>query len=286
MDDALLERARGGDATAMETLLTEVTPSVERFVRRMCPGSDADDVLQETLLSLATHLQSFEGRSALTSWVFTLTRTACSRQRRGLKNRPHETDDTVALMPDLSPDPEQRATDEELSQSLSRALASLTPEHREVILLRDIEGLTAPEAAASLDVSVDALKSRLHRARAALREALRPVIEGDAAAASPGCPDVMTWWSRRLEDEVSTRDCAAIEEHGADLVLEAADRLRQGRRRHAEPGGRRDRLRPHRLCPHTVARGSLHEPRERGSRRRRPELGGAAGVSAGAAALS
>ena len=213
MDDALLERARGGDATAMETLLSEVTPSVERFVRRMCPGSDADDVLQETLLSLATHLPSFEGRSALTSWVFTLTRTACSRQRRGLKNRPHETDEAVALMPDRSPDPEQRATDEELSQSLARALASLAPEHREVILLRDIEGLTAPEAAASLDISVDALKSRLHRARGALREALRPVFERAAPPPSPRCPDVMALWSKRLEGDLSPDDCAAMEKH-------------------------------------------------------------------------
>lgn len=178
MDDALISRARAGDSAAMESLLTEVTPSVERFVRRMCPGSDADDVLQETLISLVRNLDRFEGRAALTSWVFALTRSACSRQRRGLKNQPHESDDVVASARDESADPEEQASEAQLSRALHEALDKLSPEHREVILLRDVEGLTAPEAAAALHLSVEALKSRLHRARAALRDELKPVLEG------------------------------------------------------------------------------------------------------------
>jgi RNA polymerase sigma-70 factor (ECF subfamily) len=213
MDDETIARARRGEAEAMEALLTEVTPSVERFVRRMCPGSDADDVLQETLLSVLTHLDRFEGRSALTSWVFALTRSACSRRHRGQKNAPHDGDDVVAAMPDVAPDPESRAADTELSGALARALASLSAEHREVILLRDVEGMTAPEAADSLGVSVDALKSRLHRARAALREALRPTLEEAAPPASARCPDVLALWSKRLEGDLSSADCAAMERH-------------------------------------------------------------------------
>jgi RNA polymerase sigma-70 factor (ECF subfamily) len=213
MDDTLIERARAGDAAAMEALITEVAPSAERFARRLCPGADVDDVLQETLLSLVTHLDRFEGRSALKSWVFAITRSACSHQRRGLKNRPHEGDDAVAEVPDAAPDPEQRAAGDELSRSLTRALDSLSPEHREVILLRDMEGLTAPEAAASLGLSVDALKSRLHRARAALRDALRPALEASAPPPTPRCPDVMALWSKRLEGDLSPDDCAEMERH-------------------------------------------------------------------------
>lgn len=213
MDEATIERARRGDAEAMEALLTAVTPTVERFVRRVCPGGDVDDVLQETLLSILTHLDRFEGRSALTSWVFALTRSACSRRHRGLKNQPHDGDEAVAVLPDVAPDPESRAADTELSDALTRALGSLSEEHREVILLRDVEGLTAPEAAAAIGVSVDALKSRLHRARAALREALRPVLEGPASAAPARCPDVLALWSQRLEGDLSSADCAAMERH-------------------------------------------------------------------------
>lgn len=197
----------------MEALLTEVTPSVERFVRRMCPGSEADDVLQETLLAVLTHLDRFEGRSALTSWVFALTRSACSRRHRGRKNQPHDGDDVVAAVADAAPDPESRAADTELTGALTRALAGLSDEHREVILLRDVEGMTAPEAAVALGVSVDALKSRLHRARASLREALRPTLERAAPPSAARCPDVLALWSERLEGDLSSADCAAMEEH-------------------------------------------------------------------------
>lgn len=213
VDEATIGRARAGDAAAMEAILTAVTPSVERFVRRMCPGAEADDVLQETLLAVLTHLDRFEGRSALTSWVFALTRSACSRRHRGQKNQPHDGDDAVAEMPDAGADPEARAADTELTGALTRALATLGDEHREVILLRDIEGLTAPEAAAALNLSVDALKSRLHRARAALREALRPVLEEAAPPAQSRCPDVLALWSKRLEGDLSSSDCAAMERH-------------------------------------------------------------------------
>ena len=82
-------------------------------------------------------------------------------------------------------------------------------DEREVVLLRDVEGLTAPEAAEALAISVEALKSRLHRARAALRAALSPVFD----ARSPMCPDVATQWSRKLEGDLTATDCAAMEKH-------------------------------------------------------------------------
>lgn len=86
-------------------------------------------------------------------------------------------------------------------------------------MLRDVEGLTAPETAAALGVSVDAVKSRLHRAREALRTALRPLLEPVAPRATPAagpagtCPDVSDLWSRKLEGDLSQDDCASIEGH-------------------------------------------------------------------------
>jgi RNA polymerase sigma-70 factor (ECF subfamily) len=109
--------------------------------------------------------------------------------------------------------PETGAADQELSAALSAALGSLPDEQREVVLLRDVEGLTAPEAAAALGISVEALKSRLHRARAALREALRPVLESAAPRASAECPDVAALWSNKLEGDLDQQDCAAMERH-------------------------------------------------------------------------
>lgn len=227
--DSLVERARGGDRAAMEELLASVAPSIQRFGMRMCRAShDADDVLQDTLLAVAQHLPDFEGRSSFTSWVFALTRSACARRRRGLKNAPPVSDERMAEQPDAGPSPEARAEGSELARVVDRALAGLPDDYREVILLRDVEGLSAPEAAEAIGVSVDALKSRLHRAREALRSALRPALE-DSAPPSASCPDVATLWSKMLEGELSQEDCASMEKHmqGCTACAGACDALKR-----------------------------------------------------------
>jgi RNA polymerase sigma-70 factor, ECF subfamily len=213
MDD-LVRQAKGGDSAALEQLLIGIAPSIQRFGLRMCGnGHDSEDVLQDTLLTILRHLPEFEGRSSFTSWVFALTRSACTRRRRGLKNKPGiELDESVALS-ETGPTPEEGAGDRELSRILEQALDDLPEEYREVILLRDVESLTAPEAAASLGISVEALKSRLHRARQALRSALRPVLEPRPTPAIAGCPDIMALWSRKLEGDLSALDCTEMEKH-------------------------------------------------------------------------
>lgn len=215
----LVARARQGDRAALEGLLATVAPSIHRFGLRMCKNShDAEDVLQDTLINVANHIGEFEGRSSLLSWVFALTRSACARKRRGLKNQPPASDLGMAETPDGGPTPETRVADQELASALSRALNGLSDEHREVILLRDIEGLSAPEAASSLGVSVDALKSRLHRAREALRTSLRPLLEPAFPSVPSGCPDVDLLWSSKLEGDLSQEDCSAMEKHLASCA--------------------------------------------------------------------
>jgi RNA polymerase sigma-70 factor (ECF subfamily) len=212
--NALLERARAGDQAALEDLLTSVAPAIHRFGLRLCQSApDAEDVLQDTLLSIATHLHEFEARSALLSWVFALTRSACARRRRGLKNQRMANEADLPEPRDAAPSPEQQAAENEMTRALSRALDSLPEQYREVILLRDVEGLTAPDVAASLGVSVDAVKSRLHRAREALRSGLRPLLEASAPPPTATCPDVVARWSKKLEGDLSQGDCAAMEAH-------------------------------------------------------------------------
>ncbi len=227
--DPLVERARTGDRAAVEALLAQVAPAVHRFGLRMCRNpTDADDVLQDTLLAVARHIGDFEGRSSLSSWVFTLTRTACARRRRGLKNQPPVSDDRVSETAADTPDPEALLEGHELASVLRRALDGLPEDYREVILLRDMEGLSAIEAAAVVGLSVDALKSRLHRARSALRLALRPLLE-QAAPPSPNCPDVATMFSRKLEGDLSPDDCSAMEQHlvGCPSCGAACDALKR-----------------------------------------------------------
>ncbi len=226
VNETLIARAKDGDRAALEELLAEVAPMVHRFGVRMCKNAhDADDVLQDTLINLVDHLGDFEGRSSLSSWVFTLARTACARRRRGLKNRPPVDDAHLAHTAAGEPSPEEGAASHELERAFASALEGLSDEYREVIQLRDVEGLTAPETAEVLGIGVDAVKSRLHRARDALRTALAPLRE----APPPTCPDVAALWSAKLEGDLSASDCAAMEQHleGCPRCAAACDTLRR-----------------------------------------------------------
>jgi RNA polymerase sigma-70 factor (ECF subfamily) len=98
---------------------------------------------------------------------------------------------------------------------LTRAIAGLQPAQREVLVLRDVEGLSAPEVAKVLGTSVDAVKSRLHRARVAVREALAPLMgrPSDERPREPMCPDVLTLFSQHLEGDLDPAVCATMEAH-------------------------------------------------------------------------
>jgi RNA polymerase sigma-70 factor (ECF subfamily) len=215
MDERLIEAARNGDRAALSRLLEEMAPLVHRFGLRMCRHqADAEDVLQDTLISIADHLKEFEGRASLASWVFMLARSACARRRRGLKNRPHLPEEAAGERAAQEHDnPEAAADRGELRTQLERALGALSEEQREVLLLRDMEGLSAPEVASALNLSVEAVKSRLHRARASLREALAGLERVAPKQPGPNCPDVLAAFSRKLEGELGSEDCAAMEQH-------------------------------------------------------------------------
>lgn len=214
MDPGIVERARSGDRAALEQLLEHIAPLVHRFGMHMCRhDADADDVLQDTLLLVMSHLNEFEGRSSLSSWVFTLARSACARKRRGLKNQPHASDEALRELLSAEGTPEQQVGSQELKAALEQALASLRDEQREVLLMRDMEGLSAPEVAQVLGLSVEAVKSRLHRARAALRSALARALEPAPVQPLPGCPDILAAFSQKLEGDLAAEDCAVMEKH-------------------------------------------------------------------------
>lgn len=210
MDDTLIERAQKGDTAALQAVLQEVAPAVHRFGMRMCRHeADAEEVMQDTLLAIAKNLKSFEGRSSLTSWVFTLARTACSRRRRGQKNQPHVSDEDAPEPIAHAPNPEEAATNRQLADRVADAIDSLSAEQREVLQLRDVEGLSGEETAEALGITLDAMKSRLHRARAALERKLRSSLEPP----KPSCPDVAAMFSKKLEGELDENMCAQMQKH-------------------------------------------------------------------------
>lgn len=216
-DDALLSAARAGQRAAIETLLERYQDRVFGFGLRMCgDAEDAKDVLQDTLLAASRTVGDFRGDSSVSTWLFTIARSFCIKKRRrskfaaaGSLSLEHE----APVVPAPISAPDELAARGELRRALASALGELEPSSREVLILRDMEGLTAPEVAAATGVSVDAVKSRLHRARATLRARLATLLGEVAPARAKGCPDVLTAFSKQLEGDLDPGRCAELQQH-------------------------------------------------------------------------
>jgi len=223
LDDQLLDAARAGDKGALEILLERYQTKVYRFGMKMCRDpEDAEDVLQDTLLSMARNIHDFRGASSLSTWLYSIARSHCVKKRRRSKFAPDaeislETAgaEEAASLVDEGRGPDEAVSDREIVETLEKAIGSLEPIYREVLILRDVEGLTAPEVAEVLGIKVQAVKSRLHRARLAIREDLAHLLvpeESEPASADP-CPDVLPLFSQYLEGDISPEVCTTMEAH-------------------------------------------------------------------------
>jgi RNA polymerase sigma-70 factor (ECF subfamily) len=222
-DEELLTAARQGNAAALEALLVRYQPHLFRFGLRMCGNvEDASDVAQESLISMARAIRDFRGDSSVSSWLYTIARRFCIKTRRRSKFAPTQVESLDAPgveadvhLIDTAPGPERTAANRELGAALVRAIDTLEPPQREVLLLRDVEGLSAPDVARVLGISVDAVKSRLHRARVEVREKLAPMLGPPATETAGGaaCPDVLARFTRHLDGDLDPRVCAEMESH-------------------------------------------------------------------------
>ena len=212
----LLEAAREGDAGALESLLRRHQDRIYRFGMKMCGHpEDAEDVLQETLLAAARSLREFRGGSSLSTWLYTIARSFCIKKRRKSKFAPAQ-EESLELEPaDPGVPLDEAAAGLEIRTALEQAIAALDSGQREVLVLRDVEGLKATEVAEVLGIGVAAVKSRLHRARLRVREQLVPVLETAVPSTrAPGtCPDVLELYSKHLEGEIDADLCAEMERH-------------------------------------------------------------------------
>lgn len=220
-DAELLTRARAGDTEALATLLERHETQVYRFGMKMCRDpEDARDVLQDTLLALARGVHDFRGASSISTWLYTVARSFCIKKRRRSKFAAEETSletipTSAASLADPTQHPDEALAGKQVERALQQAIHALEPSNREVLILRDVEGLTAPEVAEVLGISVQAVKSRLHRARVAVRQSLAPQlgVPSDAHGLPDSCPDVLTLFSQHLEDEISSEVCLEMERH-------------------------------------------------------------------------
>jgi RNA polymerase sigma-70 factor (ECF subfamily) len=133
---------------------------------------------------------------------------------------------------DVQRTPEDATAGEQVKSALQNAIAALDPMYREVLVLRDVEGLSAPEVAEIMGLSVEAVKSRLHRARVNVRAHIAPVLgipePTTPAPEESGCPDIVDLFSKHLEGDISGSVCRSLEEHlrGCDRCRARCDSLR------------------------------------------------------------
>lgn len=193
MIDELLQAARGGDRAAFDSLVERHRRELQVHCYRMLGSvQDSEDAVQETLLSAWLGLAGFEGRSSVRTWLYRIATNRCLNLLRAGRRVPRESEDPVAEptargevvwlqpypdslldgVPDDAPGPEARYESREaISLAFTRALQLLPPPQRAALLMRDVLGYRAAEAADLLGVTVDSLNGSLKRARAALAEA-------------------------------------------------------------------------------------------------------------------
>ena len=161
IEEQLVRAAQRGDTVAMNDVLDALTP----YVGRICGPialSDGPDAAQEALIAIFRGLRSLENPAALFGWARAIAvREAVRVARRGQRQQPAELADLPA------------ADDPQLTVDVQDVLRRLSPEHRAVLVLRDLEGMDEQAAASVLDVPAGTAKSRLHRARASFRKAWR-----------------------------------------------------------------------------------------------------------------
>ena len=167
---ALVDGAHGGDAVALDRLLAACRPDLERYARRHCESDDVEEAVQDALWILYRKLGGLRRAAAFTGWLLQIVRRAClgyARARRVRAARQVATD-----MVTLAAEADPLVVDPALRMALARIIARMPQTYRDAILLRDVEGLSAEEMASRLGISVEAAKSRTHRARAMVRAAL------------------------------------------------------------------------------------------------------------------
>ncbi len=215
-DRELLEGAQRGDPTMIEELLERHEKSIYRFGLRMCGSEDAArDVLQETLFSAFKNLPEFRGDAELSTWLFQIARSFCIKARRRHVGEPTSMasldSPAVREAPSEQAGPDAKAQAKEIGQAISAAMLGLAENHREVVILKDVEGLSADEIARVLGDDVAAVKSRLHRARLELRRSLAALLD-EAELPSP-CPELTEALMAYVSQDIDQAACVTIEAH-------------------------------------------------------------------------
>ena len=176
----LIKKAQHGDRNAFALLLEKYGKQVYHQALRMVTNpEDAADMTQEAFLKAWQGLPHFQGDSSFSTWLYRLTNNVCidflrrEKKRKGDASLDDEERDFASALTDPSPTPQRALEQQELQQAVIDGLARLSEDHRQVLILREINGLSYEEIGRVLDLTPGTIKSRIARARLALANFLR-----------------------------------------------------------------------------------------------------------------
>jgi len=189
-DAGLVEALRRDDAEAVEQLVERYADRVYRLAVRITSSrEDAEEVTQDALLTAARKIHTFKGDSAFGSWLYRVAANAAYMKIRARRARQREIglDEVMPVldsgglhfepMDDWSPRVDEQALQNELRRALERAIDELPADYRTPLVLHDVEGMSNPDIAEALEISLPAVKSRVHRARLFLRKRLGEYLD-------------------------------------------------------------------------------------------------------------
>ena len=181
-EQELVERAKKGDETAFEVLVTDNEKRIYNLCRRLTGNpEDAAELTQEAFLNAWRGLSRFQGEGSVSTWLYRLASNACidflrkEKRRQNLSMTVSLDDEEEARqveLPDERYAPERELERTEVRQAVAAGLERLTPDHRQVLVMREINGLSYAEIGAVLGLEEGTVKSRIARARNALRKVL------------------------------------------------------------------------------------------------------------------
>jgi RNA polymerase sigma-70 factor (ECF subfamily) len=190
VDAALVDALRREDPDAASALVETYGDRVYRLARRITGSNeDAEEVAQDALWTAARKIGTFKGESAFGSWLYRITANAAYMKLRSRRAKSAEISLEDVLpsldeegrhfepMDDWSPRVDEQALQGELRGVLEEAIAALPPDYRTAVVLHDIEGLSNPDIAEALGISLPAVKSRIHRSRLFLRQRLSDYLQ-------------------------------------------------------------------------------------------------------------
>lgn len=216
-DDDLIARIAGGDTRALATLYERHGPALWSVARAFAAReSEVEDVVQDTFLAVLRAASSYRPGGSTRAWLYAIARNAGRHTHRRARELPEPPLLELGLAAGWGA-PEAALAHTRDADTLARAIASLAPDEREVLILRDVEGWSGEAVAEALGLGLAAMKSRLHRARlrsmAILRAAEGGIVANEREVGGLSCGEVLVVLGDYVDAELDAETRAQVDEH-------------------------------------------------------------------------